>query len=243
MDESGDEGLSPRSKPWFILAAIIIKENEESAVRGFEDECKQRVWFDNNHAHAPTQIHFRSLRHSQKIGVAKVFSEKPFVQIVAAFLKPRLVKESVFGLNETFYRYATRYLIERISWYVGDRNGQANLVFSNRRYFRIRELADYIMLLMNSGTEVRNVFRRDRIRAKNSDTEEMLRGADICASSYGNALNPDEYGVLNYQSAYELKGHFYRYLNGRVWSYGFKGFPCQSQEFVSMYPYAEDWLK
>jgi hypothetical protein len=243
IDESGDEGLSLKSKPWFILTTIIVNSNDEDHIRGFEDDCKRRIWFENNHTHAPAQIHFRQLTHSQKVGVARVLSEKPFVQIVAAFLKPKLAKESIFGINETFYRYATRYLVERISWYVDDRNGEANLIFSNRRNFKIRELIDYIMLLMKTETQVRKVFRSNNIRAKNPDTEELLRAADVSASAYGNALNPDEFGIINYQSANELKDHFYRYRNGKIWTYGFKAFPCTQLELESTHSHCSGWFK
>ncbi len=244
IDELGDEGLSPSSKEWFVLAALVVREDtEEALVRGFEDECKRDVWLARGHAHAPMQIHFRNLSHSQRVAVARVLAQKPFTQIVAAFLKPRLDKKSGFSKNETFYRYATRYLVERVSWYVDDMGGWARLVFSNRRCFRIRELIDYIMLLTKTDTEVRPVFSDRQMTARNADTNEMLRAADVVASSHGCALNVDDYGVMNHQAADELIHHYYRYRNKRVWSYGFKAFPCTRDDLAKSHPHTVNWLK
>ncbi len=243
IDESGDEGLSPKSKQWFVVSAVVVSE-EETQVRGFEDECKQIVWTDNNHSHPPTQLHFRNLRHSQKLGVVRLFTQRPFTHISMAFWKPELKKETVFGECQSFYRYAIRYLLERVSWYIRDRYGEGNLIFSNRRNFKVSSLIDYIIYWMKSPqSQIYMVFDRKKIRACGASEDEMLRAADICASSIGCALNADEYGIIKPYYASELISHFYRYRNGQIWTYGFKTFPCQLVDALEMNPHIVDWLK
>lgn len=244
IDESGDEGLTPKSKPWFVLSALVVSQDEEKLVRGFENECKQQIWIANGHT-PPTQLHFAHINHSQKRGVSRILNGKPFKLVVIAIQKTRVYANSHLGDHQTFFRYTTRFLLERVSWYVSDNNGRVNITFSNRGQTDVKELRRYISNIKGrSDCRIRDVFDPAKIRAQNTSHDEMLRAADVCASSFGNGLNPDQWGCVNNDYADELFSHLYRYRTGTVWGNGFKAFPCDTpNELIAIHPHAANWLK
>jgi len=44
IDESGDLGLSYKSKPWFFISACIMRSSEAPLTGKYIDEAKQKLW-------------------------------------------------------------------------------------------------------------------------------------------------------------------------------------------------------
>jgi hypothetical protein len=179
------------------------------------------------------------------LGIAQTLSERQFTHVSIGFYKRKLRHATIFGRNPTFYRYAIRRLLAVASWYIDDRNGIADVVLSNRKASRVSDIKTY-MEYWSRGQDSKirqGVYSPRRIRSMDMRDEEMLRAADVAASSIGRALNPDKTGNAFPDCAEAIASRFYRYWNGRVWSYGFWAFPCSKDESVALCPCIANWLK
>ncbi len=243
IDESGDEGLE--SRPWFVLSAVVVDVNNEKTVKEYEGECKQKVWLDNKMP-CPASIHWKARTYPQRKAMARILVTKPYIQIVVGIWKPKLDENSGFSDRNILFRYASKLLLERISWLVDSRHGWVNITFSNRGGFDLCELQRYISLISNSyGNQIKPVFDPMKIKVLNSSGIVMLRTADNCASTFGNAFNPDDYGGLNPECANMLQVKLYRRgYPGKLWGYGLKVFPSKvTQKMLEAeYPFIRDWF-
>jgi hypothetical protein len=249
IDESGDEGLGSKSSPWFVLSAVIVRASDERELMNYENEAIQKVWIDNGH-NPIKRIHWRERTHSQRMGIAKILAEKPYTQTLVGVWKEKLTRTKENGLRNRsmFYAYACKLILERISWYVDNNNGHANIIFSHWGSLQKQELQNYICGYMKTiDCQIRPVFDVSRIEVVPMNELVMLRFADNCASAFGNALNPDEYGQLNYVCASMLKNNLYKYKarKGKVWGYGVKIFPAEASqdEFLRYYNQAACWFE
>ena len=246
VDEAGDEGLGTLSSPWFILSAVIVRDDDERTTMDYEQEALKQIWIDYGKP-PPKNIHWCKRTHSQKLNIAKLIAPKLYKQIVIGIWKSKLTRPSVGGLGNrsVFYNYACKLLIERISWYVDDRNGIAEIIFSKWGSLDKTKLQAFIRGTINiPNSQIRSVFDVSKIAVHPMDKLVMLRFIDNCVSAFGNALNPDELGNINFYYADLLQHNLYRYRN-RVspWTYGFKIFPDVSlTEFINAYPHTKQWF-
>jgi len=249
VDESGDEGFSfsvipgQGSSEWFILTGVIVRQEDDLSVSGSIDRIKGRLW-----GHTPPQpgrrqaLHWSSLRHEQKKAVASELRDEQFTQVSVAICKARLQTGTCIRNADALYMYATRFLLERVSWYVDDLGGTVEITFSNRSRLALDQLRRYLRQVLDSGEcQIRPVFDPDGIRVRMADQVKMLQVADSCSSSLYNALAPDFYG--NTETAYirALARRLYRYRGKKVLSYGLKVFPGTGKSFREIV--AEDpWI-
>lgn len=242
IDESGDEGFKfdRGSLPWFFLGAVIVRDSDDEVVRGVIDELRERIWTHRGQQ-PPAALHWKEIDHNKKIVVAKALAEEPFVCIAAGIWKTKLEAAHCLRRSDWLYRYTARFLLERVSWYVHEHGGQAEIVFSNRNRFQIELLQAYIAeILQTNEHQIKPVFSAQEIRVRNANQLKMLQVADCCASAIGAAFNPDYYG--NYQPYYLqiLQDRLYR-RNGNLLSYGLKMFP--ERTFLAEYPAEYPFMK
>ena len=139
IDEAGDEGFKffdgeLGSSRWFVLSAVVVrKTNDQKLVQLAKDV---RVLLNKPPKKA---LHFRDLKHEQRIPFAKQIGEAPIRTVHILVHKPSIKSPENFQQEaHKLYRYLTRLLVERVSWLCRDNADRgtgdctADFVFSNR---------------------------------------------------------------------------------------------------------------
>jgi hypothetical protein len=155
VDESGDEGFvfnadGSGSSRWFVLSAAVIRRtNDLEMVR-----CLKEVRTVLQKA-PKTPLHFVDLKHEQRVPYIRRVGELPLRTVSVLIYKP-LIREPEKFQNTKYllYRYATRLLLERVSWLcreqrrTGEGDGFCEVIFSNRSNMSYDEIRDYLRLLL-----------------------------------------------------------------------------------------------
>lgn len=122
--------------------------------------------------------------------------------------KPSIADPLPFQLQAfSLYRYASRLLVERVSWLCRDHrragagDGRVELIYSNRSAMSYEDLCDYLRRLRD-GTEANgghvdwSVIDPTLIRAVNHEQLAGLQLADTVASGVYFAANRNPYGEI-----------------------------------------------
>jgi len=244
VDESGDPCC--RGSEYFFLSAVIVADENTNNLRGIIDKATNNIWISKNKTPPAGGIHWKNLDYGKKYHLSKLYQQEDFCVVNIWMLKRLLTHPDKICENDSFYHYAIRFIMERISWYVDDRNGSAKIMFSSQTSLRKESLISYVKTCLASPTcQIRHVFDPDKIEIKNMQDEKMLRVADNCVSSFANAFIKNAYG--DYQPTYAdcIQEKFYRYKGTKLWKYGIKIFPdeIKMENIVEMFPFTENWLK
>jgi hypothetical protein len=236
IDESGDEGFSflpdeRGSSRWFVLSAVVFRGSSKPEpvqvmrdVRGILNRAPKQA------------VHFRYLKHEQRVAyISRLARARARIVSVLVYKEGIGEPERYQSTKYMLYRYATRLLLERISWLCRDHrkpvdgDGSAKLVFSNRSAMSYDQLRDYLLLLRERSVveDIRvdwGVINPDKVTAVNHEQLAGLQIADAVASSLFFAVNRGPYGFVEPRYAIELAARFYRY-KGRLLGYGVKLWP------------------
>src|SRR3954470_10707878 len=139
VDESGDEGFSfaAGSSEWFVLSALLLRRGTELEAVKVLDGVKELL---KKEPRRP--LHFRKLEHHQRVAyVTELAKHRTRMRTISVLVhKPSLKDVDRFRGKYLLYRYATRFLLERVSWFCRDHrragdggDGSVEVVFSNRR--------------------------------------------------------------------------------------------------------------
>jgi len=162
--------------------------------------------------------------------------------------KPSLREPETFRERYRLYFYATRYLLERLSWYCRDNrlphdagDGSVEIIFSNRSGMSYEEMRDYFIRLRNNTefSDVRidwSVVRPQQIHSATSGKYMGLQIADAIASSLYYAVEPSQYGYTEDRYARTLKPVTYC-RSGKCVGYGLKFWPSESELQTSAQPH------
>ena len=155
IDESGCEGFKfladeQGSSRWFVLSALVLrKENDLLAV---ELAKQARMLLKKPPKHP---LHFRHLRHEQRVPLARLIGTASVRTVNVLIHKPSIKEPEVFQQQAyALYRYATRLLVERLSWLCRDNrkagygDGTVEIIFSNRSAMSYDDLRDYLERLL-----------------------------------------------------------------------------------------------
>ena len=208
IDESGDEGFvflpnEQGSSRWLVLSAVVFrKENDLDAVRLLR-QVRELLGKQNRQA-----LHFRNLKHEHRVPYARAIGEAR-LRTVSVFIHKPSIKEPEKFQSEKFrlYRYATRLLLERVSWLCRDYHkqeegdGTAEITFSNRSIMSYDELRSYLKHLrgISEARDIRidwSVVLPEQVKAINHDQLAGLQVADAVASGFYFALNRNQYGEV-----------------------------------------------
>lgn len=236
VDESGDEGFvfnpdGSGSRRWLVLSAVVVRrKNDHSLVTLMADVRKLL-------GKAPKkQLHFSDLKHEQRVPYVRQIAANPLRTVSVLVHKPSIQEPEKFQAEKfLLYRYATRFLLERVSWLCrdhrgeGEENGQVEMIFSNRSIMSYKELRAYLQVLKEHSDpmDVRidwSVVDPERVSAVNHEQLAGLQVADAVASSLFYAVQPSRYGEIEEKYAGLLKPTFYRHKNKAV-GYGVKFWP------------------
>lgn len=236
IDESGEEGFVFRpdgagSSRWLILSAVVTRRENDLQVVRLMERVRQTL------GRPPRQaLHFCKLNHAQRVVWAREIAQTPLRTVSVLIHKPSIREPERFqSQKHLLYRYASRHLLERVSWLCRDHhkqdtgNGQAEVIFSNRSQMSYDELRGYLRKLKEDtgdfGVTIDwSVLNPDAIRAVEHSQLAGLQVADAVASSLFAALNPNPYGDTEDKYARHLLPTAYRH-KGVLLGYGLKFWP------------------
>jgi len=228
IDESGDEGFvfhadGSGSSRWLVLSAVVVRsKNDLSLVKLAGDVRKLLGKEPKQH------LHFSDLKHEQRVPYVRQIAASSVRTVSVLIHKPGITEPEKFQ-SEKFllYRYATRFLLERVSWLcrdnrvTGEGDGTAEVVFSNRSIMSYQSLREYLNLLQakSDPLSVRidwSVIAPDTVRAVNHDQLAGLQVADAVASSFFYAVNLNRYGEAEDKYARLLLPTVYQHKGARL---------------------------
>jgi len=224
IDEAGDEGITKlqdkkNGEPggqsrWLVLGGILVSSETDKTLPRIRDEIV--ALFPKKKSR---DLHFRELKHEQKVVAVDALSEKRIGVCGICSCKETLLDggkfEKLFQQKGHLYNYLTRFLLERLTTAVANQGKRAgvqaklNVVFSRRMNTDYHAMREYLML-MRDGKEKQqpvrsinwSVFSPDDIWVENHSKWAGLQIADVATSSIFNALEPNFYG--KYEPRYAL---------------------------------------
>jgi len=246
VDESGDEGFqfTNGSSKWFVISAVLVARDRELTEVKLVDDVRDQI----NAIRLPQHripdkkpLHFRDLKHearkyySTKVGAAQL------KLVSVCIYKPDLTSPEVFQKEFRLYFYATRLLVERISWCCRDHtrknlpgDGSVEIIFSNRGYMDYRAMCGYLERL--EADPAAHDYRADLNVVKSSQVQTMSPGkrmglqiADAVAASTYFALESNDFGQTEDAYLRAISPRLYR-QNGEPWGYGMKLMPKEAEE-------------
>ena len=217
VDESGDLGYK-RGSNWFCISAVIVKEESEKQIRAKIKKIKEKLNVG--------YIHFvKTKGFGRRSYIVNELNNEDFT-IIAVMSDTReleLAKKSAL----IAYNYLTRFLIERVSWYLRDNDLLGNVMFSSRNTHKDDVLCEYVKSLITNPNNSIASNHIEKITYKKAADWDMLQLADVCASSLYQAHEPDNYGFRYPCYMNKLENHLYIYDNKLI-GYGVKYFPDSS---------------
>lgn len=234
IDESGDEGFSFRedgsgSSRWLVLSALVMRKEHDAEVVKTAKAARAMLGKPDRYP-----LHFRDLKHEQRVALARIVGQMPSRTVSVLVHKPSIPDPENFQREAyALYRYASRLLLERVSWLCRDHrhrqdagNGQVDLIYSNRSAMSYDALRDYLLQLREQAErkEIRidwSVIDPVRVRAVNHDQLAGLQLADAVATSAFYGVTPNRFGDIEDRYLRLIGRTIYRH-EGRVEGYGLK---------------------
>lgn len=267
IDESGCEGFKFRPRPhpgspeWFILAAILWRTDERKLVLD-----RMRAAIDTI-APQRAHMHFTDLSHDQKVAWLDSIVKSGALTTAVLVNKPKLARPEIFHRKDRLYFYATRFLLERISWMCRDNHraqpasdGTVNIHFSKRKNMSYDELFSYLDLLRWQGArdewmgfllgDIRihwPAIRTTQIEVRPHMDLIGLQMADAVCGVLRAAAEYSNYNFTEHRFAKMLKPIVYYRptrigLGRNYYSYGLKFFPDPPRDEANRRP-RYHWLR
>ena len=210
IDESGDTGVKPGSSNWFGLAAFVIKSTDVAHIKRVQESICQRC----NIKH----IHMKDVKKDDKrLFIAKEIADKIDSKcIVCLTHKTSISNIDKLRIDDHFYEYVSKFLLERITnccadWKKSDNsisgNGKVKIIFATRRGMNYQSLKKYFNDLMNfpivyeergNNPQVRwDLIDIDAIEHKKAEDSSGLQFADVLSYSFYSSINKNQYGMFN----------------------------------------------
>ena len=216
IDEAGDEGFGKLAagpiggqSRWLILGACIVSRENDLKLPGWRDQIVAR--FPQKKTR---DLHFRDLKHEQKVVVCQEIAKLPVGASLAFSHKvtiPGSQHEKTFKEKGYLYNYLIRWLLERVTA-VCKRKARTEeclvkLVFSRRGGTNYQTMIEYFAL-MKDGNEVMRPTRSihwdvidfEKIAVESHNKWAGLQFADCITSAFFTAVEPNLYG--NYEPYY-----------------------------------------
>lgn len=210
----GDEGIK-RGSEWFILTAIIVPKDYDLTLSNKIVNIKETMKMNRK-----DQLHWNKiLKYDKKIQIIYSLVSENFKIIHVAINTYEINKLQAKDL----YPYFMSYLIERVSYYVGNNKGKCNIFISTRNENNKQKNLYLKNELMNKRkyhhintkciNDIKFVDNRDR---------NLLQLADVCCSSFAQAIKYNTSQEWEY--VLKLKSNLWSH-KGVVIGYGIKFYP------------------
>lgn len=243
IDESGDEGFvfnpgtSQGSSEWFVLSAIITRRESDLETVKLIDSVRSILGRKDQNP-----LHFRHLKHEHRLPLVTAISQAQLWSVSVLIHKPSIRDVFNFKAKYRLYFYATRHLLERVSWLChdqrreGEGDGSAEVIFSNRGGMSYDDLREYFNLLrlqaQTNGIRIDwSVIDSTQIMAYPPDKRMGLQIADAVASSFYFAVQPTPYGFTEDRYVHILKPIVYQHQKNHL-NYGVKYWPTEASDFI-----------
>ena len=239
IDESGDEGFKfdqpgRGSSRWFVLSAVVTRAATDLETVKLIDHVRTIL---NKPPREP--LHFRKLKHEHRLPYVAEIAKARLWIVNLMIHKPSIQEPEKFTSEpHLLYRYATRYLLERVSWLCRDKrkteDETAEVTFSNRSCMSYDELRDYLQRLKDRtgefGVQIDwSVLDPSRIEARPHDSRMGLQIADAVASSFYMACELSPQGFNESRYAEMLGPVLYRHEKECI-GYGLKFWPRDAKD-------------
>ena len=253
IDESGDEGFvfkddGSGSSRWFVLSAAVIRQANDLQMVSCLNDARKLL-----QKPPKTPLHFVDLKHEQRVPYIRRVGELPIRTVSVLIYKPLITEPEKFqNMKYLLYRYATRMLLERVSWLcrdqrrVGEGDGFTEVIFSNRSNMSYEQIRDYLRLQRKQSEANpqqvqidQSVIDPDRIRSVEHSKLAGLQVADAVASGLHFAVKVNRYGETEPGYLPHLTKTLYRH-NGQVIGYGLKVWPGDFSTVKGKAPEAEN---
>lgn len=248
IDESGDEGFrflpnERGSSRWLVLSAAVFRKSNDLDAVHLMREVRERLGKEPKKA-----LHFRELKHEQRVPYVRLISEAKVRTVSVLIHKPSIKEPERFQSDSyRLYRYASRLLLERVSWLCQehrkerDGDGSAEITFSNRSAMSYDDLRDYLGKLRETADahDIRidwNVVRPELVKAVNHDQLAGLQIADAVASGIYSAVNLNQYGEAEDRYLKLLAPTIYRNKKTAL-GYGLKFWPEDYESLAQELPH------
>ncbi len=228
IDEAGDEGFgklgtgSGRGQSnWLLLGAIIVGGEHDSSL----PQLKARI-LSRFPEKRTKDLHFRDLRHEQKVVVVQEIATEPIGVAIAFSHKVTLPGSQwaePFKRPGYLYNYLTRWLLERVTTHCAEDaarrriQGRIKVVFSRRGGTNYQAMKEYMYLMRGNREVVRparsinwSVFDPEDIVVENHSKWSGLQIADATTSAFFNAVEANGYGNTEPRYAQTLSGNIIR---------------------------------
>jgi hypothetical protein len=236
VDESGDEGFvfnadGSGSSRWLVLSALVTRTEADLETVKLIDRVRSTLGRQPR-----TPLHFRDLKHEQRLPYVREIAAAKIRTISILIHKPSIDEPEKFQSEKyLLYRYASRLLLERVSWLCRDDrkegagNGEVEIIFSNRSQMSYDDLRSYLHTLKSKSDPLDvtidwSAINPDTVQAVNHDKLMGLQLADAVASSLFFAVNLNRYGDTEPRYQEILRPTFYRH-KGTALGYGLKFWP------------------
>ena len=244
IDETGDEGFvfnadGSGSSKWLVLSALVTRREIDLETVKLIDRVRAKLGRQPR-----TPLHFRDLKHEQRIPYVREIAAAKIRTVSVLIHKPSISEPEKFQAEKyLLYRYASRMLLERVSWLCRDHrkegvgNGEAEIIFSNRSQMSYEELRNYLRTLKTQSDPLKvtidwSVVNPDAVQAINHEQLMGLQLADAVASSLYYAVNANRYGDTEPRYQEVLRPTFYRH-KGNTLGYGLKFWPKDLSALLS----------
>jgi len=225
----------PKSQVEQITIALIYKFMDDMDAEAEELGGKRKFFTGNYARYGWAKLMAPSLGGHEMLGL---YGDLPIRTVSVLVYKPLIAEPEKFQ-NTKFllYRYATRLLLERVSWLgrdqrrPGEGDGFTEVIFSNRSNMSYEDIRSYLRLLLkqaeaNPGQVQidKTVIDPERIRAVEHSKLAGLQVADAVASGFHFALKVNRYGETETGYLPHLKKTIYRHKAVAL-GYGLKLWP------------------
>lgn len=235
IDESGDEGFVFKEPPerasseWFVLSACIVRATNMPVIARQISPTLNQVEIKGRVAH------FSPLPHEAKVALCECIGSKSVKTISVCVNKRDLAKahpQHTLASRRRLYFYATRFLVERISWIARDHRNpggadhRCKLIFSRCKNLSYPNLAQYLDVLQNQSTAVAwSYLDLAATEVRQHSDSLWLKMADVVASGTYSALELNRFGGWEDRYILSMRRIMYRHQGRKCRSYGLKFFP------------------
>jgi hypothetical protein len=219
VDEAGVRAHGPRTSQHFVMSAAILPDPRKHDL--LATLAQLRVDFRQPAGHT---ISFKNLSHQSRLHISQMLARLTYLTVTNVVVCKREVPAPMQNVDDA-YLYTLRFLLERVSWFVDDRYGQAYVTFAHIDRFKIAKLDAYVELLRKSDTQIRWGALFLPVRMQTMQGNDLLQVADATASATAQAFEPDQFGNVEDRYLRALAPRLYRRPPGPITSYGMKLHP------------------
>lgn len=239
IDESGDEGIDTGGSRWFILGAVLILEEELDQIEAIVPVIRQRMNKEPSFV-----LRWRKMDYETRLFVSQQVATVGLgFSCVVIDKEHDRIKTSGLRGKYMMYNYATRYLVERISWFARDLGLIARLTFEHRSNLDYDALWEYLKYLRLFATGSSGVFAAsidwENYGIVPKHKSKALQLADNCCGMVWDGLTTDRYGNPHPEHALNIAGKFYR-RSGKLFSYGLKFMPENGMKYIPEFPWLDE---